>query len=210
VPSDVTSSARVKVEDAVIPQVYSASSVDFTIAYPAITITSPNGGEFWPAGSTQNITWTTDSSAVTHVKLEYSIDGGSSWNLITAATANTGSYSWTLNNLFAIDTVSVRATGLSRNQALTLGGTAAGKVSSSAWIEDGYKTLALQVLTDFSAGDTLVISGIKFGNFSASDADRLRLSVDSGYATDDKTIKVLAPSVYSGGLGDGWAYAESL
>ena len=209
VPSDITSQARVKVEDAVIEQVYSASSVDFSIIYPAITITSPNGGESWAAGSTRNITWTTDSSLVTHVKLEYSIDGGLNWNLIAAAAPNTGSYAWGLNNLFAIDTVRVRATGISRNQALTLGGSAAGKVSANAWLENNYKVLALDILSDFSAGDTLIITGLKFDNFTVSDADHLRLSAEGGYRRDDKRITVLAPSAYQGGLGDGWSYAES-
>lgn len=61
---------------------------------PAVTVTSPNGGESWTAGSVQNVTWT--SAGVTSVKLEYTLDG-TSWSTITASTAaSAGSHAWTL------------------------------------------------------------------------------------------------------------------
>jgi endonuclease/exonuclease/phosphatase family metal-dependent hydrolase len=57
-----------------------------------ITVTSPNGGESWVAGSAQTITWT--SSDVTDVRLESTIDG-STWSTIIASTpAAPGSYAW--------------------------------------------------------------------------------------------------------------------
>lgn len=61
---------------------------------PAVTVTSPNGGESWAAGGARSITWT--SSAVTNVKVEYTLDG-STWSVITASTpAAAGSYAWTV------------------------------------------------------------------------------------------------------------------
>jgi len=60
-----------------------------------ISLTSPNGGENWTAGSTHLITWNGYTSAVS-AKLEYSTDGGTAWTTIIASTPNTGSYSWTL------------------------------------------------------------------------------------------------------------------
>lgn len=36
------------------------SDVNFSIEVPRITVTSPNGGEQWPAGSNQTITWTSN------------------------------------------------------------------------------------------------------------------------------------------------------
>jgi endonuclease/exonuclease/phosphatase family metal-dependent hydrolase len=61
----------------------------------SVTVTSPNGGESWAGGSAHNVTWT--SSGVTNVKLEYTLDGGTSWSTITSSTAaSAGSYAWTV------------------------------------------------------------------------------------------------------------------
>jgi endonuclease/exonuclease/phosphatase family metal-dependent hydrolase len=63
-------------------------------AAATITLNAPNGGESWPGGSAQNITWA--ASGVSAVKLEYTLNG-STWNVITASTsAATGSYAWTV------------------------------------------------------------------------------------------------------------------
>jgi len=200
--------ARIKVEDADNTQVFDVSDVDLTIAYPSITITSPNGWENWTVGSTHNITWTTDSAAITAVKLEYSTDAGTTWNVITASAPNTGTYAWTLNGLFVTDQLKVRATGLAGFSSLTLSGTAASKMSGVAYLESS-KTLFMDVLSDFSAGDTLVISGHKFCNFSVSDASHLWLDLYDNGASDARIIQVSASSpVFSGGSSDGWAYAE--
>jgi endonuclease/exonuclease/phosphatase family metal-dependent hydrolase len=60
----------------------------------SVSVTAPNGGESWAAGSAQSITWT--SSGVTNVKLEYTLDG-TTWTQITASTpASAGSYAWTV------------------------------------------------------------------------------------------------------------------
>jgi len=60
-----------------------------------VTLLSPNGGEEWVVGTTQNITW--KNGNVSNVKLEYSTNNGSSWTTIISNTsATTGSYSWTV------------------------------------------------------------------------------------------------------------------
>jgi hypothetical protein len=60
----------------------------------AVTVTSPNGGEFWAAGEARTITWTS-SGAGDLVALSWSDDGGESWGGITPSTANDGAYEWT-------------------------------------------------------------------------------------------------------------------
>jgi outer membrane protein assembly factor BamB len=61
-----------------------------------ITITSPNGGEIWAAGTSQNITWTT-SYTLPNVRIEYSTDNGVKWNTISAEVYYYGgSYTWTV------------------------------------------------------------------------------------------------------------------
>lgn len=62
----------------------------------SIILTSPDGGEEWIVGSTQNITWTSEN--VENVKIEYSTTNGSSWSLITSSTTSDGSYEWTIPN----------------------------------------------------------------------------------------------------------------
>jgi hypothetical protein len=60
-----------------------------------VTVTSPNGGESWAGGSAHAVTWTASGAA--NVKLEYTLDGGTTWSTIVASTpASAGSYSWTL------------------------------------------------------------------------------------------------------------------
>jgi len=64
---------------------------------PSIDIASPNGGETWQVGSTQNISWASNETSG-NVRIEYSIDNGSSWTDIVTNTPDDGSYSWTIPN----------------------------------------------------------------------------------------------------------------
>ncbi len=64
----------------------------------SLTISSPNGGENWQAGSVHNITWTSTGS-ITKVNIVYTPKwSASQWYTITADYNNTGSYSWTIPN----------------------------------------------------------------------------------------------------------------
>jgi len=67
---------------------------DFTVTYPSLTVTSPNGGENWQTNSAKPILWTSDTFT-SNVRIEYSLNAGTTWNTIVASTANNGSYSWT-------------------------------------------------------------------------------------------------------------------
>jgi RHS repeat-associated protein len=76
------------------------SNGNFTIGQ--LTITSPNGGENWPVGSMQTITWT--SSAVSgNIQIEPYLGGVAQAN-ITASAPNTGSYSWTIPSNYTVGT----------------------------------------------------------------------------------------------------------
>jgi hypothetical protein len=65
---------------------------------PTVSVTSPNGGETWKAGSSHPITWTaTDNLAVTTVDLAWSSDGGATFaNAIASGIANSGSFAWSV------------------------------------------------------------------------------------------------------------------
>ena len=76
----------------------------------------------------------------------------------------------------------------------SISGTASGKVSTTVSYEDSGKTLVINVTSNFTAGESIVVSGLSFKNFSAnSAADNLELEVlNNGavQATDDKTIAI--------------------
>jgi uncharacterized repeat protein (TIGR01451 family) len=77
----------------------------------------------------------------------------------------------------------------------TIAGSAAGKVASSVTYEDGGQTLVLDVSADFDAGDQIVVSSLKFTNFSApATPERLELEVANDGAVsalDDRTVGIL-------------------
>ncbi len=64
-----------------------------TSAQQPITITSPNGGESWQAGTGQTITWDPGETAGTSVKIEL-YQNNVYLSDIVASTANDGSYTW--------------------------------------------------------------------------------------------------------------------
>ncbi|MBI4355439.1 MAG: hypothetical protein HY597_03170 [Candidatus Omnitrophica bacterium] len=105
IPDVVSTTIRVRVQGVT----NAAETVDGSDANLAIkgslTLTGPNGGELWGAGTAQTIAWN-KSGTMTDVKLEYSTNSGSTYpNVIVASTpadtdppagANNGQYAWTL------------------------------------------------------------------------------------------------------------------
>jgi parallel beta-helix repeat protein len=71
------------------------------IVVPTISVTAPNGGETWQAGTSQAITWTSNGG-VGAVKIEYSTDGGSNYAVVAASTANDGTFTWIVPNPAAL------------------------------------------------------------------------------------------------------------
>ncbi len=71
-------------------------SVSVTALLKYIDVTSPDGGENWPAGSAQTITWVNGWNPPSQVNLYYSLDGGSNWTTAATNRSNTGSYAWTV------------------------------------------------------------------------------------------------------------------
>jgi hypothetical protein len=68
------------------------------IGPPRMQVLSPNGGEIWGVGTTQQITWVAENyeGSKSNVKLEYSTNSGGSWLPIQASVPDTGSYEWTV------------------------------------------------------------------------------------------------------------------
>ena len=72
------------------PEAFDDSDADFRIA-AYLEVTSPNGGEAWQVGSTQDITWNWQGT-LAQVKIEYTADGAS-YELI-GVPENSGSFAW--------------------------------------------------------------------------------------------------------------------
>ncbi|MGB2769175.1 MAG: hypothetical protein WBC88_05555, partial [Candidatus Zixiibacteriota bacterium] len=66
------------------------------IGPPRMQVLSPNGGETWGVGTTQQITWIAENydGSKGDVKLEYSTNSGGSWLPIESSVPDTGSYAW--------------------------------------------------------------------------------------------------------------------
>jgi hypothetical protein len=63
-----------------------ASDVSFTIAAPALTITSPNlSSTIWNVGQASTVSWTGNLSPQEYVKLDLSLDGGVTYPIVLAS-----------------------------------------------------------------------------------------------------------------------------
>ncbi|MCF6270310.1 MAG: hypothetical protein L3J41_11400 [Melioribacteraceae bacterium] len=100
VPNIYSELCAVRISDVNRSDIKSVSASTFTITnliVQSIDITSPNGGELWEAGTSKNITW--NSSAVTHVKIEFTSNNGLDWTVIENNLASSGSYDWSVPNV---------------------------------------------------------------------------------------------------------------
>ena len=98
VPNTPSTNCLFRVKDFTNGAIVDQSDANFSIGAvtPVIVLDAPNGGQAFYAGTSTNITWRTGFVASPTIKLEYSTDNGATWLIITAATANTGTYSWTV------------------------------------------------------------------------------------------------------------------
>ena len=95
---------------------------------PTVTITAPNGGGSYAGNTVQNITWT--SSGVSNLRLELTLDGGTSFTTIASSTpAGAGSFAWTVPSVAstnakirATDTASVATDASDAAFTITTGG----------------------------------------------------------------------------------------
>jgi 5-hydroxyisourate hydrolase-like protein (transthyretin family) len=98
------STYTIKISSTNTPDYYDASNSYFNIsaaAIPTITVTSPNGGEIWQAGTTHSITWSYNGNTGTKVKIQL-YKGGKLSSTLASSTAigdnGQGSYAWTISS----------------------------------------------------------------------------------------------------------------
>ena len=61
---------------------------------PTVRVVTPAGGEVWLAGAGGWIEWTTGGD-IGQLRIEYSPDGGESWQMVAGSVGNSGQYEWT-------------------------------------------------------------------------------------------------------------------
>ncbi len=109
IPNIPTTQALVRISNVGYLSNNDVSNAVFTIQTPQNFLTYPNGGEQLRSLQNYNITW--DANAfISNVKLEYSLNSGSTWSTITSSYSNTGSYSWSVPQIVTTTTCLVRIT----------------------------------------------------------------------------------------------------
>jgi len=162
----------------------------------SVTVTSPNGGESWAGGSVHNVTWT--SAGVTNVKLEYTLDGGSTWSTIVPSTAaSAGSYAWTVpatastNAKVRVTDTSSSASDVS-NAAFTItGGTPANVIINEILANEPGSNTAGEFVEIVNVGGT----SASIGGWTLSDATSVRHTFAAGTSlAPGKALVVFAGS----------------
>jgi hypothetical protein len=97
VPNIASVNAVVRVTDALDVTTFDISNNVFVINGALIVLT-PNGGENYITGTTQNITYSYLSGVVNNIKIDYTYDNGITWNPVISNTSANGSYAWTVPN----------------------------------------------------------------------------------------------------------------
>ena len=95
VPNTLSTNCKIKISDSQDGSPSDDSDLFFSIQpAPDIKVLSPNGGETYQSGTSQEIRWTSEN--VENVKIEYSTNAGALWNTIVSSTPSIGSYVWSL------------------------------------------------------------------------------------------------------------------
>ncbi len=96
--SSTFSGCRVRVSHPTNLNIYDISDASFTIARDTISVVMPNGGENYHVGEYYPVFWDWTGDFY-NARIDYSTDGGATWNQIAAGTGNYGYYRWTVPNV---------------------------------------------------------------------------------------------------------------
>ncbi|MBL4710006.1 MAG: T9SS type A sorting domain-containing protein [Flavobacteriales bacterium] len=100
VPNVQSSQLKLRIEGVSLTNQFDISGGVASIIPSPITVSSPNGGEYWDSGTSYPITWTTDSGAnVNVVRIKYSLNNGQTWTIINNYVTNSGLYNWNTPNI---------------------------------------------------------------------------------------------------------------
>ncbi len=98
VPGIYTLRARADYQNAVAEtnEENNSAEIQFEVkAQPRIVVTNPTTGDDWESNKRKHITWNRyDFPTAGNVKIEYTMNGGSTWKTIESSTSNDGSRYW--------------------------------------------------------------------------------------------------------------------
>jgi hypothetical protein len=146
-----------------------------------VTVTSPDGGEVLPAGTSQPITWTaTDNGIITGVNIEYSTNGGGSYTTIASGKPNNGLFDWDVPN-------EPTTQALVRITVADLGGNSGQDVSNAFFTitapsSNDTTPPVVQVIRP-NGGETFIVGNLESIQWNATD-DVGVANVDLFYSTD--------------------------
>lgn len=94
-PNITSNECKIKLTDTDDINVYDKSNTVFSIQSYDLTLTSPNGGNYYVIGDLVPIQWS--STPVANIKIEFSSNNGTNWEEVIASTsAASGTYDWTI------------------------------------------------------------------------------------------------------------------
>lgn len=97
-PSILSDECKIKLTDISNINVYDKSNTVFSIQSYELTLTSPNGGNYYVIGNSVPIQWS--NTPVADIKIEFSSNNGSDWEgIIASISAASGTYDWTIPNI---------------------------------------------------------------------------------------------------------------
>jgi hypothetical protein len=115
IPNTPTTQAKIRAKNASGSTVFDISDGPFEIKFPDQFILFPNGGETLRSMNSHSIVWDNTLFA-SNVKIEYSINTGNTWSVVTNSTTNSGSYSWTVPQMVTTAEALIRITNLTVTQ----------------------------------------------------------------------------------------------
>jgi len=198
IPADQASGSdyQIKVTSTITATVMDTSNSNFSVsAAPAsISVTSPNSGESWDAGSTHSITWTYTGDPGATVKIEL-LKGGSVAREIasstTIGTGSAGSFLWTIP--------ADQASG--NDYRIKIASTTTGTAADTS---DSYFTISVPAsvtVTSPNGGETCYAGSIQplAWTYTGSPGDTVKILLVKG----GKTVRTIAKSASIGQNGMG-------
>lgn len=181
VPDSATTTALIRAEATDLADIVTTdnSNAVFTIIGTAVpqtvSVTAPNGGETYDAGTIKPITWTTGGD-VTAVDIYYSVDNGLNYVSVASNQLNNGTYNWTVPNVGSTD-------ALIRLDARDVTGVVAQDVSDGVFTIIATPVVNTIVLLQPNGGQLLdadTVYSLEWISSGDVDAVDLSYSVDGG------------------------------
>ena len=94
VPGTPFANCRIRISNAANNSLSDASLNTFSIVAPFIEVLYPNGGEDFFSGQGYYLHW--NSIGIDNVKIEFSLNAGTTWTMIENSISNTGYYYWSV------------------------------------------------------------------------------------------------------------------